>query len=104
VDPDQVDLDKDATEEKKVLIEMIKEMPPANVVTSLDIIPRPTECLPPTLHTLAGLRGLRLFHQQLDQQQHNQVKGNPDADQLLLNRLFKTFFWSQTMIKQIPNP
>ena len=47
VDPDQVDLNGDATEDKKVLIEMTKEIPTSD--------PRPAECLPPTLHTLTGL-------------------------------------------------
>ena len=102
VDPQSVELDDDATEEKKVLLEIIDEMPV--IAPELDL-PTPAQCLPPTLHSLTGLRGLRFLHQHHQNEETNHtVKGDPIADQLLLNRLFKTFFWPHKMVSQLPAP
>ena len=60
-------------------------------------------CLPPTLTTLTGMRGLLLYQQALGHQEslldHDEdyivdTLGDPDADQLLLFRMMVLFFWS----------
>ena len=106
VEPNKISVDE-ADEETKVLVSIIKDLPCNESPASLPAMPKPSECLPPTLHTLTGLRGLHIYHDFLKGQlAANEVPinashnlGNQVADQLLLSRMTKAFLWPHKLVK-----